>query len=461
MYNYRYHLITVIAIFAALAIGLLLGVAITGSSLVQDTSNNFVSSLLDEFDTLKQANNQLTDSLASEQRVSSLLFDEWRGGRLNGRTVVLLAGTDAAQLKSQATLSDLIVGSGGAAIKVNVLVNGFGLDDPDTLQALSALIPGFNDNDAPASLANALLGELTYAGAPLAAAQSTAAEAASTGDTGGTAAGAAGASNPATESALGTAANTAADADSQSTQALAEADPGTLANYCPVTSYLIEEKIISVTVDYSSLLQDADSLADPQQQDWLQAVQNAGLAYAANGMVNLYVDEGTANKTLDATGLDLTEGFSEAGAAGQLPYLLTLPALADSAADGTAGGGTAASDAAAGSSSSSSSGVSSPGQSTDSSAQPAGIDTAANNYFALVVVSSEDAVLTLEQVRTTGLSAVDGDIDTMASYSIVALLSGAQSGIFGTARTQDADFPPIPDDSDGLAVFRMFASQSQ
>jgi hypothetical protein len=78
MYNFRYHLVTIVSIFAALALGLLLGVAITGSDLVRDASSNLAKSLTDQFDELNATNRDLSDKLKNEQQFSEALATGWQ-----------------------------------------------------------------------------------------------------------------------------------------------------------------------------------------------------------------------------------------------------------------------------------------------------------------------------------------------------------------------------------------------
>ncbi|MDR0308408.1 MAG: copper transporter [Coriobacteriales bacterium] len=221
MYNFRYHLVTIVSIFAALAIGLLLGVAITGSDLLRNTSDDLVASLQNQYTVLRQDNSSISESLKFEQGTSSFFFDDWRKERMNGRVIVLLSENNKTELDTQDSLASLVMSSGGAVVKVKVLVPNFGLDDPDTFAALKLLVTGLGNDNASQQLASALLTEWSYSGKVQTLPVSS--------------------NNP-----TDTSADPGAQADVQAGGNAGLINANNLPDQYPLTSYLVKQKIIAL-----------------------------------------------------------------------------------------------------------------------------------------------------------------------------------------------------------------------
>lgn len=91
MYNLRYHLLTIVGIFLALAVGLVLGVALGRSDAVDTTTDSLVSSLQRSFDSLERDNGALQARAQSAESLSDAELAAWARGRLAGARVLVLA----------------------------------------------------------------------------------------------------------------------------------------------------------------------------------------------------------------------------------------------------------------------------------------------------------------------------------------------------------------------------------
>lgn len=291
MYNFRYHLITIVAIFAALALGLLLGVAITGSDLVKDASTNLAESLTQQFDELNATNDELTGQLDVERLLSTQLFAGWQSERLNGRTIVVLTQTDEAGSALEAELVALVEASGGIPISIRIdSVSGFGLDDKDEAAALKELIPEVEGEGYEVTVANALTAEWTDL-MPQTAVH---------------------------------------------TRYAFEAD-------YPLTNQLLKSKRITVQVDYRRLLEGLKAIEVAESSDEVKTseatvletqqialglAQQLQLPYGANGIIDASfsgASEGAQGQA-DMFALQLALAFDAQGAAGNLSSLQGLEA---------------------------------------------------------------------------------------------------------------------------------------
>ncbi|MEA2156585.1 MAG: hypothetical protein QOE11_2725 [Solirubrobacteraceae bacterium] len=134
MFDVRYHALSLAAIFIALVVGLLLGVAIGDKELVSSARNDVRNSLRHE---VVQANNQRDEArqqVAEQQQFADAAFPILTANHLSGRRIgLVLLGTD----KDAPGFVDKALGPSGADIKVVAVVR-----DSVDLEQLSARASG-------------------------------------------------------------------------------------------------------------------------------------------------------------------------------------------------------------------------------------------------------------------------------------------------------------------------------
>ena len=125
MYNLRYHIASLVAVFLALAIGIILGGLVVRQGVFDSQQRALVSSLQSEFNNLKKQNTTLKSSLALEDAYATQMTDEWTAGRLDGRTVVILTSGAASEASDEAVKA--VKGAGGTAVIATMAKPNFGL----------------------------------------------------------------------------------------------------------------------------------------------------------------------------------------------------------------------------------------------------------------------------------------------------------------------------------------------
>lgn len=406
MYNFRYHLITIVAIFAALAIGLLLGVAITGSDLVKDASTNLAESLTKQFDELNAQNNDLSEELEVQRLLSSQVLGAWQSERLKGRTIVVLTQAGDAGTTLSNELALLIKEGGGVPIPIRVnATTGFGLNDEQELATLKALLPEVEGEAYEVTLARALAAEWS----------------------------------------------TLVPTSAELTHAIFEA------RY-PLTNELVKSDHLSISADYqplrtgfeeaeangnvgdptssaeSSLSEDAENnsafskgttptLLDlATQRTALDIAQELKLPYGVNGVIDASFStaSGGTQMRVDEVSLQIASTFDELGISNELPYLL-IRRTAD-ASEKTA---------------------------TEANEQPA----LQNSYFALLVGDEGNAGLIMDTAQSRNLPCVLSALSQSGHYSVIAMLSGAERGTYGLDSVGAQPLPLIPTDKTGDLPF--------
>ncbi len=431
MYNLRYHLVTICSIFLALAIGLLLGAAIAGSDLVRDTSQGLVDSLLEEFNDITQENNELTKQIEVERPLTQQLLGYWQDGQLVDRTVVVLSGDSASDTELSQQTSQMISDSGGVPVTITVKVPEFGLTDATITESLQQVIPVVDGEPYTTTIGKALVDEWTYDGLLAAVATeqngssaegSTADESNASGST----------TSSSTTNGSSTNASSVPDVDTEELPTITKR----LILGFPLTSKLVDLDCITITVDYKSFIAaNSDKMTTRQKQTWTEADED-GLPYAVNGLVNLLTvsnDENSAS-IADPVGLQITRYIDNLGTAGDLPvyqWKTTTDANAMEGGDDQSSAGEAAT------------GILDQIGDGEVTASDDVDPTTLGRYAVLAQVKGR-ANSFIDAATQMGLSCVTTLDDASGEYSLVALLSGARKGIYGSDRPADAHFPTLP-----------------
>jgi hypothetical protein len=156
MISFRYHVVTIVAIFVALAVGILMGTTLLDQGLVSDLQHR-TSSLSSQLNQLTHQAKEAQDQAGLMQSFAAGVRPLLVGGRLAGSRVVLVTeeGVDPSDLSAvRQTLS----GSGGAGATIDaVLVLGqrLSLDNDQTRQQVASIL-GRNPSESASRLADAL-----------------------------------------------------------------------------------------------------------------------------------------------------------------------------------------------------------------------------------------------------------------------------------------------------------------
>ncbi|MEP7053823.1 MAG: copper transporter [Actinomycetota bacterium] len=94
MVDFRYHLVSIVAVFLALAVGIVLGTTFINGPLF-DTLNNKVNSLTNDRKTLRSGNDDLNKRLADQAKFGKAVLPFAVGGRLANESVLLVSTADA------------------------------------------------------------------------------------------------------------------------------------------------------------------------------------------------------------------------------------------------------------------------------------------------------------------------------------------------------------------------------
>lgn len=145
MLDMRYHVISLVAVFLALGIGILLGTTIVERGLVAEQKAQ-IKSLRKTFDEIKAKNVELNDELNAYRKYSEESRPYMVTGLLTGRPFAVVAGKNPDE-KALASIYDGVAAAGGA-IPVTIVMSGTEAYNQTVLANLNTLFGMQGDEQA-------------------------------------------------------------------------------------------------------------------------------------------------------------------------------------------------------------------------------------------------------------------------------------------------------------------------
>lgn len=156
MYNLRYHIASLVAVFLALALGLVLGGLVVQRGAFDKQQQAIVAGLQRDFKKLTEQNKSLKSDLDLVGGYSRQMTSAWVSDRLAGKTVLLMADEGHADARDAARRA--IEDAGGSVVVVTFRGRGLSLDQQKAGDAARSVV-GTATQDLPASVAASLTAE--------------------------------------------------------------------------------------------------------------------------------------------------------------------------------------------------------------------------------------------------------------------------------------------------------------
>lgn len=137
MYNLRYHIASLVGVFLALALGLVLGGLVVQSGGLESQQDALVEGLRKEFTSLRSENADLTEQNALLTAFSADMTDLWVTDRMKGQTVVVVVSGGRSDGLG-ATVAG-IESAGGSAVVVTLNEPDLGLADEELRSGITSM----------------------------------------------------------------------------------------------------------------------------------------------------------------------------------------------------------------------------------------------------------------------------------------------------------------------------------
>lgn len=126
MLTWRYHLLSLVAVFLALGLGVLVGISVSDTGLIETSQDVLVKDIQRDLDDLQNENNQLSRGRATNIRYQDDTFPFIVGGRLQGKRIAIVVSSTAGEA-IQRELTSAIHGAGGQVVTTTVMNPHFDL----------------------------------------------------------------------------------------------------------------------------------------------------------------------------------------------------------------------------------------------------------------------------------------------------------------------------------------------
>ncbi|MGB4593884.1 MAG: copper transporter [Coriobacteriia bacterium] len=136
MYNLRYHVASLVAVFLALTVGLVLGTVVAERGTLDEQSAALVEDLQKQFDAIQKDNQSLREGLERDRAFAADVVPAVTAGALDGRTVAVLVNSGRSSGLEAAVTA--IENAGGTPVVFTFESAQLGLGDqtPDGLVSL-------------------------------------------------------------------------------------------------------------------------------------------------------------------------------------------------------------------------------------------------------------------------------------------------------------------------------------
>ncbi len=163
MYNLRYHVASLVAVFLALSVGLLLGTLVVERGAITRQRNSLVDSLRKDFRTLTTQNEQLNARTQTAEAFSAEVVPLLVAGSLDGKTIGVIDGAERSD--GLAAVQSVVRAAGGRVIVLRFQRPGLGLGDAEVSRVASeAASPSGETGTIGERVARVLAAEWTSVG---------------------------------------------------------------------------------------------------------------------------------------------------------------------------------------------------------------------------------------------------------------------------------------------------------
>ncbi len=138
MYNLRYHIASLVAVFLALSVGLVLGSIVVERGTIDRQQEALIKSLQTDFLRTNRENRELSNRVEESEEFASALIPHVVGGVLEGKQVVIV--TNSGRTDGLSSAMNAIEQAGGTPAVVTLNAPGLSLDNEDTAAAMRATL---------------------------------------------------------------------------------------------------------------------------------------------------------------------------------------------------------------------------------------------------------------------------------------------------------------------------------
>ena len=147
MFDFRYHIVSLVAVFLALGIGVVLGSMSAERGVVTDQERALIATMEKDFDNLRAENKQLNTIISADATFRAGVVPLVVDGQLAGKNVAVMV-TGAVDSTTIKTLKTVIAQAGGTETSVTTFEGDLGLGEKAVKEKVAGIVGASAGNTA-------------------------------------------------------------------------------------------------------------------------------------------------------------------------------------------------------------------------------------------------------------------------------------------------------------------------
>lgn len=139
MFDFRYHIVSLVAVFLALGIGILVGTMVVERGVLTEQERALIEKLEEDFGKLRAENQKLTGETQADQRFQQAVLPYLVAGHLNQKKVAVVV-TTALDNSVEKRLGETIQQAGGKLVSTTTLRGELGLNGKENMDKIAQAI---------------------------------------------------------------------------------------------------------------------------------------------------------------------------------------------------------------------------------------------------------------------------------------------------------------------------------
>ena len=160
MFDMRYHIASLVAVFLALSIGILVGTSIVNKGVLVQQQQKLVTSINESIEKLKKKNSIQNKQLKTADDFEETVFKIWAKNRLRGKNIAIFVFENDVDKRQETYAIQWLKQSGAKTATIKVDPEYYLFKDSDNVESIKRLYPRFPEQKLETSVISELFNEL-------------------------------------------------------------------------------------------------------------------------------------------------------------------------------------------------------------------------------------------------------------------------------------------------------------
>jgi hypothetical protein len=167
MFDMRYHIASLVAVFLALSVGILVGTSIVNKGVLVQQQQKLVKSIDNSIENVKEKNKTLSSQASSHKEFEDSVFNYWSKGRLANRKIAVIVFESDNDRQQEIKAVSWLQGAGATAATISIKDSYFFNNDDNGIKSMAKFYPGLSEKKLKNTVINSLLEEMAGLSKPV------------------------------------------------------------------------------------------------------------------------------------------------------------------------------------------------------------------------------------------------------------------------------------------------------